>query len=157
MIAILGQCRDTGGIPSSATLGAHVIVSVRIVAPSIVSSAALGSHVLRVISRSTFADQVEDDLDVFFNQNDFADQIVVTHLDGSVDTVTGIFDEDGQTVDLQGDTPVMTTEPQFQAKVRAFRRLPAVDSLARVRGRLFRVREAEPDGTGAVTVRLLRN
>lgn len=117
-----------------------------------------GAPVVSLVARTDFESSLDDDLTgVFFNDEEFAGPLTVTHADGTVETVDAIWDEEGSALDIDIEAPMTSSEPQFTAPTRAFAKLPERDDLVTRQGREFRVKNAHPDGTGVLVVELLRD
>ena len=93
----------------------------------------------------------DEDLSVFFDTADFADEATVTPADGGQTfVVKGIFDAPhvlGQARDVR----VVTERPTFMCQDTDAARIKREDSIT-VKGETYDVLEVQPDGTGVSTV-----
>jgi hypothetical protein len=110
-----------------------------------------------VITRSTFQNQLRTDLeDVYYNQEEFAEDITWNYSGGATQTIPAIFDEEHMGSDIETGAPAIVSEPQIHVPTHMFTGRPGEGDSVLIRNRPFKVKEVLPDGTGVCVVSLLR-
>lgn len=114
------------------------------------------------MAKSDFLEQLDRDLENVF-YSDFTekddgdvDTVTYTYKSGASHTIEAIFDEEWDSMDLETEARVITSEPRFHAYLKQFTEVPGEGDSCLIRGRQFKVKEVHPDGTGVVEFTLLR-
>jgi len=122
------------------------------------SAEAIGVPTVLVQTKSPFEQQLEDDLEgVFYNTDEFARVILYEYANGTQQQLNVIFDEEGSSIDIDTEVPVMVTEPQFHCNSNDFTKVPGKGDRCMVGNRWFYIKEIHPDGTGVTVVTLRRD
>lgn len=117
----------------------------------------VNSGSVAIISRSTFRNQLRTDLaEVFYSEEEFAEEITWRYAGGSSQTIPAIFDEEHMATDIETGAPAIVSEPQIHVPTHLFTDRAGKGDSVRIRGRDFEVKEVLPDGTGVCVVTLLR-
>ncbi len=101
-------------------------------------------------SHMTFKDDLLNDLDIFFNDDEFA--IEVTY---NLVTFNGIYDN-AFIEDQQGQIQIETLEPQIMVKTSDVTGLTHGETMT-VNSVAYKVKEIQPDGTGITRILLTRD
>lgn len=116
------------------------------------------SGTIVIIPRDVFKSQLLDDLDnVFYNNTEFAEVISFIHADGTIDSITVIFDEESMALDVQTGAKVLSDQPMFSFPRRQLTKDAREGDTALIRNREYVVESYLPDGTGKVEVILRRD
>ena len=99
--------------------------------------------------------QAEIDLEeVFFNDEEFAEDMIWHHTDGTSQNLKGIFDHEFLLVDPETQVSVMSRNPLFSVQTKKVLPRPAKGDYVVIRGREYEVIEWQPDGVGVSVVTL---
>jgi hypothetical protein len=122
------------------------------------SSEAIGTPVVFVQVKSEFDEMLEGDLEgTFYNTEEFARVILYEFADGTQQSLQVIFDEEGSSIDIDVEAPVMVLEPMFHCNSNDFNKVPGKGDRCMVGNRWFYIKESHPDGTGVTVVTLRRD
>lgn len=72
--------------------------------------------------------------------------------DGNEFDIEGIFDNNYQEVQSQGDSRVQSTGPQLGVRLREFESVPKEGETVTVRNTVYRILECKPDGQGGAVL-----
>lgn len=102
----------------------------------------------------SLADEMQNDMQVFFNTEDFADVVMYYPASGSPYSIPGIFDAAYESVNMEATIPVASTTPMLRLQETAMILPPANGDQVVIRGKRYSVIEPEPDGVGIMKLRL---
>lgn len=123
----------------------------------IASSIQLGVSTITVDTLADFHSIMHGDLlNVFFNKKEFAIAVAYTHVTGEIKSYSGIFDEPYAGMGPGSELQVMSATPQVRIRQSELARYPAKGDKCAIKGVVFVVDSARPDGLGVVTIFLQR-
>lgn len=91
---------------------------------------------------------------VFFSEQDFAEPAVYRPTTGDEFALSVLFDDPASDVEPGGMGTIQGQAIRVQARTEAFPQLPGPGDTLTVRGSVYRVNMAEPDGVGVTTLQL---
>lgn len=104
---------------------------------------------------SDFTDQLENDLDkVFFNKEEFAEEVTITPYGGAPYTIRAIFDNDYQTVDVETQQPVTSQQPAIRIHDTDLQSALNPADQFTIRGKNYTITDRQPDGVGTILILL---
>lgn len=90
---------------------------------------------------------------VFFDTDDFAVSATYTPAGGSASTISGIFDDEYEPIEVGGFVPVASSSPVFQCKTSDVSSAAEGDALT-VNSTSYLIRTVMDDGTGTTMLQL---
>lgn len=120
-------------------------------------SVSVYSGTLVQLTLSAFQRQLKSDLEgSFYSTNEFAEVVEYTFVDGTVQQLNVIFDEESSVIDMVTEAGLMATAPMLHAASHVFQRRPEKGDSVKIRNRKFVVKESLPDGSGVTVLALVR-
>lgn len=104
-----------------------------------------------------FKDQLDADLeDVFFNKDEFAEEITLTPAAQGQDpyTLNAIFDREFQDVDPETERPILSTHPVARINENDLVNPLQPNDTLTIRSTIFEIKTKEPDGVGTIICEL---
>lgn len=97
--------------------------------------------------------ETDTERSIFFNSSEFASSASYTPVGGSASTISGIFDDEHQSIDAGGLVTVSSSSPVFQTLTSSVPSAAEGDTLV-VSSTTYKVRVVMPDGTGTTMLQL---
>ena len=104
---------------------------------------------------SDFKDGLDSDLsNVFFNKDEFAEEITYNPFGGSPYTVNAIFDDEFESVDPESDASILSTQPAILIKTADIIGGPNPKDKVTIRGTTYQFITDEQNGVGVTRLQL---